>query len=113
MKVKESGLVAVIMQYLHFTNKSFFWRCNTGAMRKAYTDKKGVTRTHMVRFGFPGIADIIGVYKGQFIAIECKIGNNTQSSPQKSFQAAVEQAGGKYILAYTLDDVINEIGDKE
>ncbi len=58
-----------------------------------------------------GIADIIGVTpKGRFIAVEVK-GTKTdkQSEHQKEFQLKVQRAGGLYILARSLDDIIKLI----
>lgn len=60
----------------------------------------------------PGIADLIGVYRGRAVAIEVKAGNNTQSDDQIAFQAAWERAGGIYILARRVEDVAAGLGIK-
>ena len=59
------------------------------------------------RFGVVGAADISGVGAGgQRIEIECKAGKDTQSDEQRAFQAMIEAAGGAYIIARSVDDVI-------
>lgn len=63
-----------------------------------------------MQFGHPGIADIIGIYKGRFLAIEAKVGKNDQSPAQREFERSVKAAGGIYILAYSLDDVMKGMG---
>ena len=63
-----------------------------------------------VRAGMPGAADILPCYQGAFVAIECKKPRKTQSSLQRGYQAAVELAGGIYILAHNVEDVFVELG---
>lgn len=63
---------------------------------------------HFVRFGAPGSPDIICVVKGQCVGIEVKRPAGKQNKNQVKFQAELERAGGKYILAYSLDDVISQ-----
>lgn len=101
-------------------------------------------KPQLVRFGYKGVADIIGIepyrpfvrcekdsspfagipgldtplptYKrgdeivGRFFAIEVKAPKGKQSDEQASFQKAVENAGGIYILARSLEDVQKVIG---
>jgi hypothetical protein len=44
--------------------------------------------------------------KRQFVGLEIKRPGGKQSEHQISFQKRLEAAGGKYTLAYSLDDVI-------
>jgi len=46
------------------------------------------------------------VIDGQYVGIEVKGPKGKQSAHQKEFQKKLEAAGGKYILAYSLEDVI-------
>ena len=89
----------------------------------------------IVRYGTPGAADILGVWRrrfivvqrfaqqsfqplerevsittGQAIAIEVKVGRDVQSKKQKVWQAAFEAMGGTYILARSVEDVAVVIG---
>lgn len=95
-KEKESDIIAAIMQYLAH-RKVFFWRQNTGA----FTDARG----HFYRFSVSGAPDIIVVKYGRCIGIEAKTRHGKQSEAQKTFQKQLEQAGGLYILARSVEDI--------
>ena len=53
----------------------------------------------------PGIADLFAAGRGMNVWIECKAGYNKQSAEQKDFQQKVEANGGRYLLAYSEQDV--------
>lgn len=96
-----------ILQWLAIV-KIFHYRQNTGAFSKEYTRKRdGVTKMSFIRFGYPGASDIVCVAKGFYIAIEVKDETGKQSPDQVEFQRRIEEEGGFYILARSLDDVIN------
>lgn len=98
----ESKLVKACLEYLGYAGVYAF-RVNNGAVydpsRKRFRSMSGT----------PGVADIIGVRNGQFLAVEAKTAKGTQSADQKIFQAAVEAAGGQYILARSLDDLSDRL----
>jgi len=96
----ESAVQKLITDWLELM-RYFHYRNNTGAFK---TQTGG-----FYRFGAVGSPDIIVIFKGQYIGIEVKGLKGKQSDNQKVFQARLEAAGGKYILAYTLEDVINNI----
>jgi len=100
--ILETHLVSEVEAYLKRIPDAFCWRQNVGAAK--VTGRGGKER--LMRFGFPGISDIIGSYKGRFLAVECKIKKRKQSPDQIKFQQRVIASGGIYILAYTLGDVI-------
>ena len=52
-----------------------------------------------------GVADLIILHAGRFIAIELKVKPNTQSKTQKAWQGVVERCGGFYALCFSLEDV--------
>lgn len=58
----------------------------------------------------PGVSDIIGCYKGRFIAIELKAGKGKASDAQLEFIRRVNEAGGIGFVAYDLDTVIEKLG---
>ena len=58
-----------------------------------------------------GGADLLVLYRGAAFAIEVKRPGGRQSPEQRTFQDAWEQAGGWYILASSLDDLIREVGE--
>lgn len=74
------------------------WRQNTGC---------AIGRAGLIRFGLPGMADISGIQfgTGRRIEIECKTATGRQSDAQRKWQAMIENAGGIYILARSVDDV--------
>lgn len=129
--VREKDIQRAILDYLQVRG-IFAFRANTGAAR--YEGKNG---PRFVRYGFPGVADILGILPnwiyvngkgtpglvpfkpsptsmppevGRFLAIEVKRGIQRQSADQKAFQEAVERSGGLYILAYKTEDVIAALG---
>lgn len=74
-----------------------------------YRNNSGATKTphgSFVRFGAVGSPDIVAVCSGRYVGIECKTGKGKQTDNQKSFQEALERAGGMYLLVRSLDDLI-------
>lgn len=74
------------------------WRNNIGMawMRNGTPVKFGV--------GGPGGADLIGVYRGLFVAIELKTPIGRQSKEQRQYQQLVERKGGVYVVIRSVDD---------
>lgn len=95
VKSNEKLVQKSIVDYLTL-KRYFFYRNNTGAFK---TEWGG-----FVKFGALGSPDIILVNKGQFVGIECK-DKQKQSDDQKEFQRKLEEAGGLYILAHSIDDL--------
>lgn len=60
-------------------------------------------------YSYPGIADMVAIKDGITIWIETKVHPRKQSPGQIKFQNDVEQAGGIYILAYSIDDLIEKV----
>lgn len=63
-------------------------------------------RGYKVRFGVgnPGGADLIGLYRGRFLAVEIKTATGRQSEDQTRFQALVERCGGLYQILRSVED---------
>lgn len=74
------------------------WRNNTGSVeaRQGYRIAFGC--------GGPGGADLIGMYRGRFIAIEVKTATGRQSPEQRVYQQLVEKLGGVYVLLHSVDE---------
>jgi hypothetical protein len=100
--MKESDVQRSILEYLQI-KRVFHFRNNSGAVVSTY---KGKNR--FFHFGAIGSPDIICVIKGQFVGIEVKRSGGKQNENQINFQKDLEKAGGIYILAYSLDDVIKQ-----
>lgn len=95
--MKESDLLKLVLDYLAL-HRIFHWRQNVGAV----TNGK-----RFIRFARPGFPDVCCVVKGKFIGIELKRDKDkAQSRVQIQFQNELERAGGKYILAHKLEDVM-------
>ena len=63
--------------------------------------------------GLPaGIADIIGIFRGKFLAIEVKRPGNKLSDKQKAFLENVEKEGGIAIVAYSVNDVVSRLSEE-
>jgi hypothetical protein len=99
--MKESDVQRQILDYLALKG-IFHYRQNSGGLGGEHKGKKW-----FVRFGAVGAPDIICVIAGQYVGIEVKAPKGKQSDHQKEFQRKLEMAGGRYILTYSLDDVIS------
>lgn len=101
--MKERDTQKAILDYLAATGVLAF-RMNTGAVK---LDER------FMRFGVPGMADILAFcdrcHRIVPLWIECKSATGRQSELQRSFQSQVERHGHGYILARSLDDVINAL----
>lgn len=98
--MKESDTQRQILDYLKLKG-IFHYRNNSGGFKDA--------NNHFYRFGALGSPDIIAVIDGIYVGIEVKAPNGKQSDHQKEFELKLQSAGGEYILAYSLDDVLQAI----
>ena len=101
-EVKESATQKAILDYLALRH-IFHYRNNSGA----FVD----SQKHFYRFGAVGSPDIVCVIKGRYVGVEVKAPKGKQSEHQKEFQRQLEAAGGRYILAWSLDDVVSVINE--
>ncbi len=74
------------------------WRSNSGVGRTA--------SGNLMRSNVPGCCDLTACVRGRFVGIEVKTPIGRQSAQQRRFQAAVELAGGIYVLARSVDDAL-------
>jgi len=77
--------------------------------------------------GKPGVSDVLGIKKvkvsdlvkagieevGIFIAIEVKAGDDTLSDDQEGFGLNVQDAGGIFVEARKVDDIVEPLGLKD
>lgn len=62
-------------------------------------------RGHQVRYGLGnGSADLVGLFRGVFVAVEIKTETGRQSPDQRRWQALVEGKGGVYAIVRSEDD---------
>lgn len=83
------------------------WRNNIGHALMAHGGR--------VTFGVggPGGADLIGILRGRFIALEVKTQTGRQSVEQQRFQSLVESKGGIYLLARSVDEAVAMVEDRK
>ena len=62
-----------------------------------------------VRFGEVGAADVIGCYRGRYVAVEVKAGKDVLSEKQLEWLNDARRAGGVTVIAYSLQDVIDAL----
>lgn len=53
-----------------------------------------------------GLPDLIGVHHGRFIAVEVKMPGNTTSAIQDRVIDKIRKAGGRVVVAYSVDDAL-------
>lgn len=101
--MKETIIQAKILKYLHSQGYLAF-RVNNGAIWDARLKQY---RTHV---GMKGVPDIICVIKGKFHGIEVKKEKGGKQSPEQFiFQQRLEEAGGVYISARSVEDVAEKL----
>jgi hypothetical protein len=95
----EKATQAAILNYL-VLKRVFHWRNNTGAFKSEHGS--------FIRYGSPGSPDIFAVLppSGQLLGIEVKDTRGRLNENQEGFRDRLERAGGRYIVARSLDDVI-------
>jgi hypothetical protein len=104
MSKSESTIRNEIMLALGARRNILVHRINVGKAR-AFDDPSRV-----VDFGPPpGTADIICCIDGKFVAIEVKTTIGRQRPEQKNYEAAVGNRNGIYILARSVEDVVNAL----
>lgn len=105
--MKETDIQYTICAYLSYKHY-FFWRQNSSG--SFYTGKDGSRRFRKPPvYAKNGVPDIILIKKGKFIGLEVKGPRGRQSKAQKEFQEGLEEAGGKYHIVRSLEDV-QELG---
>lgn len=75
-----------------------------------YDEKIGGFRRRS-KFYRRGVADILGIYKGRFLAIEVKTEKGRASIHQKLFLQDVINAGGIALIARSVEDLERKLGE--
>jgi hypothetical protein len=97
----ESEIQKAILEWLAWKHV-FHYRQNTGTFVFPET---ATSKRRFFKAGATGAPDIACVIKGQYVGIECKRPGSKQSPAQREFQKRLEEAGGRYLLATSVDDV--------
>lgn len=99
--IKEQDIQKQIIDYLTLMGW-FVIKNNTVGIWKAKTKSYIPNQSK-------GLADLTTIKDGNVIMIEVKRKYGKQSPNQIEFQKNWEEHGGKYILAYNIDDVIKSL----
>ncbi len=101
-ELSEHSIQSKIWDYLRYRNITV-WRINVGAAK--YEKKNG--SLSFVRFGVPGMSDLIGIFQGKFLAIEVKRPSCIKrvTPAQQAFLDQVNGAGGLAFVATSIEDV--------
>lgn len=104
--MKENDIQAQILDWLSYKKGIYFWRSNN---LPVFEKDRGVYR-RLPKYTPRGLPDIMVVGKGgKFIAIEVKAPKKYLSKDQKAVRDSIEEAGGTYILARSIDDIKNRL----
>ncbi len=90
-----------IMEYLS-TLDGLFWRNNTTGMFDP------ITKRYRANSSINGVSDILGIYRGIFVAIEVKTTKGRLSANQQEFLNQVALNRGLSFVARSVDDVKDE-----
>lgn len=91
--MKEKEIQSAIIQYLTL-KKILHWRQNSGTFKTVY------------RMGIVGAPDIFAVKESKIYGIEVKNEKGKLSDGQILFRQQFEKAGGIYLVARSIDDVL-------
>ena len=97
-KMREKDLQKQIIDYLRLVGFLVVKFNSTGIYKKS-------TGTYIPQ-PQKGITDLLFWGKGKFGAIECKVKGNKLSPEQIRFGGQMTMHGGRFIVAYSLDDVM-------
>lgn len=99
--MRETPILHAVRAALVASGRVLLWRCNGG-----------VDVTRGIRYGLGvGAADLIGVLRpaGRFFACEVKAPKGRLSREQQLWGAAVQAAGGIYIVARSAHEAIQQL----
>lgn len=108
----EKQIETQILTWLNYQKETFAFKVNTVGV---FDPVRKVYRKNMNPFVMRGTSDIMGVYKGRFLAIEVKTPLSYKrymtrptaaDSLQKIFIDKVNRSGGVSLVAQSLDQVI-------
>jgi hypothetical protein len=94
----EAAILSACLAYLTLCRVAH-WRCNTGSTR--------MPSGRFVRFGTPGLPDIIAILPGgRFLGVEVKTRLGRVRPEQLAVHASITAAGGAVMVVRSLDDLV-------
>ena len=103
--VTEKEIENSILEYLA-ARKILAWKNQSVGV---FDPTKQIFRKSFNRHHRKGVSDILGVYRGKFLAIEVKSVKGRLSPEQEEFLAAVKEAGGISCVACSIEDVVEAL----
>jgi hypothetical protein len=97
----EKEIQESILDWLSYQQNAFVWRNNNVGVYDPRTE--GFRR--LPKYSMRGVSDIIGLWNGRGLAIECKSKTGKLSAYQEAFLNRFKQAGGITIVARSIEDV--------
>jgi hypothetical protein len=97
----EVQLQSLLLAHLNRIPGVWVWRANTGAARG--------DDGRVIRFGYPGQSDLLGMVCGVFLGIEVKGPEGRQSADQSAFQSRVQEHLGVYLRANDFITTLREV----
>ena len=94
-----------ILNYLEFLPHCFVWKNQNVGI---YDPKRRQYRKANSKYQFKGISDILGIYKGKFLAIEVKQPKKKPTKDQQTFIDNIIKQGGIAFVAASVEEVVNE-----
>lgn len=104
--MSEAAVQSAIRLALGQRDDVMLFRINVGKFRPLHGDQNRVIQS--APNGMPDLLGVVGP-NGRALAIEVKSAKGRQREEQKAFQSAWEKRGGLYILARSVDDVLERL----
>lgn len=92
---KSNELTQQIIKFI-FDEGGYAWRNNTMGV---YDQKRRIYRTAPKK----GVSDVLGLFKGRFVAVEVKIGRDKLSPEQSGFLKNINHYGGIAMVAKDIE----------
>jgi len=99
---KEVDIQKSILDFLSHVKHCFVWRNNNVGI---YDAKRKVYRLNRSQYTPNGISDILGIYRGKFLAIEVKRPKGKPTKSQSVFMDNIIKCGGIAFVATSIPDV--------
>lgn len=107
-KPLEKNIENTILGFLNLIPGCFAWKSNTVGI---YDPVKKIFRKSRNKYAINGVSDILGVFRGKFLAIEVKRPDNKKRpEDQISFITQIKKNDGIAFFASSVEDVKRELG---
>jgi hypothetical protein len=98
VKLRERDIQRLVTDWLQASG--YFWyRNNVGAMSGSHKGKRW-----FVRFGYPGLPDVVVIVSGVYVGLEFKQPGKQLSAAQVDCSLRIKNAGGEYARVQSLED---------